>query len=247
MFLADPEHTPYDVRFQIFGIPVRIHPFFWLMMLFLGGGVGPAQFLILFIVAAFLSLMVHELGHALAMKRYGIYSSITLYAFGGMTIPFRMHYPSQIGARDRAFISFAGAGAQYILAFFIALLYALMFPGEVSFGLSWNYFWQFLAGPASGGFGFYVDLLFYFLFRVSIIWSTLNLLPILPLDGGNILKEFLVWLFPRQGMVYTVVLSIFCAVFLAVLAFKYGMYFAGIFLLVIAYSNYQILSPRRPY
>ena len=36
MFLQEPSRTEGDLNFRLFGIPVRIHPFFWVIMLLLG-------------------------------------------------------------------------------------------------------------------------------------------------------------------------------------------------------------------
>ena len=69
------------------GFPVGVHWWFWLTMFLLGGGASgaPAQIWVLFVLAAFLSVMVHELGHALAGKKFGAYPSIYLHGFGGVT------------------------------------------------------------------------------------------------------------------------------------------------------------------
>jgi Zn-dependent protease len=78
MFLAEPQPTAFDLRFQIFGFPVRVHPAFFLMPLILGGGLlqgdNPGSTGVNFLVLTavfFVSILVHELGHALAMRFYG--------------------------------------------------------------------------------------------------------------------------------------------------------------------------------
>ena len=70
-------------KFQCMGFPVGVHWWFWLTMFLLGGGASgaPGQISVLFVLAAFLSVMVHELGHALAGKKYGAYPSIYLHGF----------------------------------------------------------------------------------------------------------------------------------------------------------------------
>ena len=59
------------IRFNLFGIPVQVQPWFWLTLVLIGGGVGANTadellLLALFVVAGFVSILVHELGHALA-------------------------------------------------------------------------------------------------------------------------------------------------------------------------------------
>ena len=76
---------------------------------------------------------------------------------------------------------------------------------------------------------------------VNIMWSVLNLLPILPLDGGNVMRS-LVHIFkggvderlPRQ-------ISVAIATAGVVAALLYGMTFAAIFAGYLAFSNYQAL------
>ena len=76
------------IRFSIFSIPVEIQPFFWVTLVILGGVSGAdtaAQILEigLFVIAGFVSILIHELGHALTARWFGANSSITLQAFGG--------------------------------------------------------------------------------------------------------------------------------------------------------------------
>ena len=76
------------IRFSLFGIPVAIEPFFWITLVILGGASGAdnaAEILNigLFVIAGFISILVHELGHALTARSFGAHSRITLQAFGG--------------------------------------------------------------------------------------------------------------------------------------------------------------------
>ena len=112
--LAEPERTPYDLRFRFLGFPVRIHPFFWLGSALLGAnsldlGIG---YLAIWIVVVLVSILVHELGHAFAFRRYGAGADVILYAFGGLAVP--THAIS--GRGRRILISLAGPVAGFILA-----------------------------------------------------------------------------------------------------------------------------------
>ena len=76
------------VRFSIFGIPVQIQPFFWVTLVLIGGALdanSPAAILriAIFVLAGFISILVHELGHALTARKFGARSEIVLQAFGG--------------------------------------------------------------------------------------------------------------------------------------------------------------------
>jgi hypothetical protein len=77
------------VRFSIFGIPVEVQPFFWITLVLIGGALGADSAsailqTLLFVLAGFISILVHELGHALTARKFGAYSSIVLQAFGGI-------------------------------------------------------------------------------------------------------------------------------------------------------------------
>ncbi len=100
MFLQQPAESPYDLRFQLFGFPVRIAWGFWVASIIFGfelvrgieayfgpDSPGRLPLLILWAFCLLVSILVHELGHALAFRQNGIESSIVLYHFGGLAIP----------------------------------------------------------------------------------------------------------------------------------------------------------------
>src|SRR5262249_19430237 len=116
--LHEPDQTQFDLRFQLFGIPVRVHPFFWLVGVILGfralrDNPGPTGFfyLGLWLAVMFVSILVHELGHVFAGQAFGSNGHIVLYSFGGLAI----------GSADaserwqRIFVMFAGPLAGFLL------------------------------------------------------------------------------------------------------------------------------------
>lgn len=113
----------------------------------------------------FSSVLAHELGHSFAAMRQGIgVNSITLFLFGGLAA-LEKESDSPGGAFQVAI-----AGPLVSLALFLALF-------TVGQGLS-------LSGPV----GTIVSLLAY----INLALGVFNLLPGLPLDGGNVLKA-IVW------------------------------------------------------
>jgi len=119
----EPPPTQADLHFSLLGIPVRIHPFFWLVTLLLGYNLNDARSVLIWIAAVFPSILVHELGHALAMRVYGLRPRIVLYGMGGLT-----GYDSGDFARSRVFdtlgqvfLSAAGPAAGFLLAAALAL------------------------------------------------------------------------------------------------------------------------------
>ncbi|MFN8386267.1 MAG: hypothetical protein U0X92_07570 [Anaerolineales bacterium] len=85
-FFQPTPTSRYDLRFSIAGIPVRVHPLFWLIALLLGSS-GDLLQIVIWIFVVFVSIVVHELGHAFAFRWYGLRSQILLHFSGGLTIP----------------------------------------------------------------------------------------------------------------------------------------------------------------
>ena len=128
--LQAPEESPYDLRFNLFGFYVRVSWSFWLGAIFFGWGLieafsGPGSgmskgtVLLMWVGCMFVSILIHELGHAFAFRYYGIHSSVVLYHFGGLAIPEGGQYRSSWGRNSlknrewqQFWISLAGPAAQ---------------------------------------------------------------------------------------------------------------------------------------
>jgi Zn-dependent protease len=183
------------VRFSIFGIPVRIHPFFWITLGIIGGALeanSPAAILRigLFLLAGFISILVHELGHALTARKFGARSEITLQAFGGYAA-----YSGVRLTRPRSFVvSAAGPAVQILLG--LALLSAI--PHLPALNQNAGYF-------------------LHTLIWISLVWAVLNLLPILPLDGGQMLNAAL----GPERVRITLWVTIIVSVIIGLLAFRH--------------------------
>src|SRR5262245_61282247 len=129
MLLGEPPPTQADLHFRLFGIPVRIQPFFWVSSLLLGMGAGPADLPRTFVLVVFLfiSILVHERGHATMQSVFGGHPRITLYGFGGL---------ASCNDCDRTpwrqiLISLAGPFAGFLLAAFV--ISVLMARGQYKF------------------------------------------------------------------------------------------------------------------
>lgn len=231
----EPQTTQFDLKFTLGGIPVRIHPFFWLLTLFLGMRLPPFA-LLLWIIAVAISILIHELGHALTLKCFGISSRIILYGFGGLTIFDRRYHLRWF---ENILVSFAGPGAGFLLLGGIALLFSLLGRPEI-----WSFFPSTLGltnlppkeiNPIAYEF-------LYFLFLINIFWGALNLAPIYPLDGGQIAREALMKFYPQDGLNRSLKISIVTAAILGVYSLQVGQMFTTLMFGWIAFSNYQILQ-----
>ncbi len=162
------------LRFRCFGIPVRVEPFFWLTLAILGAmanggmtaGSSPEslQLILLFVLAGFISVLVHELGHALTARHFGAQVSIVLQAFGG----YARYTTAGITRKQSIAITAAGPLFQLLLGGAVLGLARLMPP---------------LPAPAA--------MFLIWLIAISFIWAIFNLLPVIPLDGGRILQAAL--------------------------------------------------------
>lgn len=152
-----------ELRFRMGSIPVVVEPWFWLsgLMLNMQSMQGPR--IVLWLLVFFVSVLVHELGHALAIRAFGARAAIRLHSFGGLTQPSRR----LSRWRDIA-MTLAGPGAGFALGA-LALL-ALRFVPDLPPLAYWT-----------------VERLMI----VNFFWGVMNLLPIPPLDGGHVLLGLL--------------------------------------------------------
>ena len=86
---AAPTLRPVNSRahFRIFGVPVRVEPFFVIVAVLFGIRLEPLWVVFAWVVIVFFAVLVHELGHALTYRAFGQRSAIVLHGFGGFTIP----------------------------------------------------------------------------------------------------------------------------------------------------------------
>lgn len=225
MFLSEPPKTNYDLNFRLMGIPVRVHPLFWLTGALLGLNPtdGDPKLLMMWVGVVFVSIVVHEMGHALAARSYGWAPWITLHVFGGLA-SYRPTYETRF---SRLFISVAGPAAQLVFAGIIFLA-VLAVPGLVR---------------GDGGGVAVTAPLFSFLLVVNIVWALFNLLPVIPLDGGQIARELIGFRDPEGGTRKALWLSLFVAGGLAVLGLAlWGDYFLAFFFGYMAYLNYSMIQ-----
>ena len=211
VLLGEPPRTPYDLNFSLLGIPVRVHPLFWLVTVLLGYQSGDAASVLTWIIAVFVSILVHELGHAVAMRAYGFQPWITLYGLGGLT-SYDQSYGSRSagsGSLGQILISVAGPVAGFLLAavLVLGLVLAGHGGGIIMVGpWGWPIMPYLIAFPNER----LADLL-NDIFYISVLWGVVNLLPIYPLDGGQIAREILLKLSPRDGIRQSLLLSIVAA------------------------------------
>src|SRR5262245_11765466 len=110
--LGNANPTPFDLRFSLFGIPVRVHPLFWLAGALGGWSASDPNLMFLWIGCLFVSILIHELGHARTAQCFGWPPQIVLYIFGG----YAQYHPGWGRTMVRqVLILLAGPGAGFLL------------------------------------------------------------------------------------------------------------------------------------
>jgi stage IV sporulation protein FB len=235
VLLAEPPQSPYDLHFSVLGIPVRVHPLFWAVALLFGlsGNQKPVDMLF-WVGTVFVSILVHEMGHALAARSYGWQPRITLHSFGGLA----SYHPTFHNTRSQILITAAGPGAGFLFAGLIIALVALA-GHRVVFG------WQFGLLPFryEGFESDQLNMLIGDLLYVNIFWGLVNLLPVYPLDGGQISRELFALVSPADSVRQSLWLSVITAAAVAVLAFtRLNDKYIALFFAYLAYTSYTTLQ-----
>jgi Zn-dependent protease len=234
--LREPPVTSADLRFSIAGIPVRVHPFFWLVSLVFGATSDstPGEVL-MWVGVVFVSILIHELGHAVTARAYRSESWIVLYSFGGLA----MHAPPVRDWRRRIAVMAAGPLAGFAFAAVLALgiLAAgerVQFEWSPPFGIGWRTSFD---EP-------WLRLLFSMLFFVNIYWGLVNLLPVFPLDGGQIARALFLQFGGGEALRQSLWLSMLTAAgFVAyILMNRPDSLFLPLFFGYLAYLSYQELQ-----
>ena len=211
------------LRFRLFDVPCEITPYFWIGSAILGSNVAQGQngllLLAVWVLCVLVSVTAHELGHALAARRFGAQPRIALHQFGGLT-SFAGGFLSR---GQQILVSLAGPAAGFIAYLAVrALRYVVVDSGHD----------DLLYEPTQTG--LVLRNAVEFLLWINGAWTVFNLLPIQPLDGGQVLREAL----GPRGLSATRMIGVVCAVVCCVFAVRYGMYFAAFFLGYMAYSNF---------
>jgi Zn-dependent protease len=244
LLFQPPPPTRYDLNFSLAGIPVRVHPLFWLIAILFGLSAGSFIQLFIWVAVVFISILIHELGHSLAMRLYGQDSFIVLHMMGGLAVPQSARWRGRGGdeATQQIIISLAGPVAGFLLA---ALVVALV--AGLGGAISVNWLFGFI--PLPGAFlpdgGPIVNSLITTLLWVNVFWGLINLAPVFPLDGGHIARHALTKVDPWDGFRKSLWLSTIAGAIIAIagLLFLRSLFMALLFGLL-AFQSYQMAKGR---
>ena len=207
--------------FTLSNVPVFVSPWYFIILYWgYQWGATPVTGVAM-IICITLSLLIHEFGHALTAKRFRLGPTVLLHGFGGLCA----HRPAERDGQD-ALIVAAGPGA------------GLLFGAFVWLATSVGYRLQ------AGWFDARPELMqtLNVLIWINLFWSGVNLLPLWPLDGGQLFRLGLLRLSSAQTarrITHGLGLA------LAGLVLIYGLNRGGFFLVILAFllglQNYQAL------
>ena len=205
---------------KVFGIPIRLHLTFlgFLLFIFLvnavRGGIHSAAYGLLFIIAIFVSVTIHEFGHSLVARSYGIkVSDITLLPIGGVSRIERL--PEEPKQELRIAITGPLVSFGIALVLFLIILAISGIKGFSGFSLV-------------GG-KFFLNLMW-----VNVMLGIFNILPGFPMDGGRVFRAILA---QRMGFAEATRIAASVGQVFAILLGIIGLFF-NIWLDFIAFFNY---------
>ncbi len=203
------------LSFKIFNIPVMIGLDFLLCVSILAyQRLTEPLYFISWLVTVFVSILIHELGHAFAFRRFGCTPWIRLHGFGGQT---GISEGQSVKPWQDLVVSLAGPAAGLLTGALFFLIRPLFPVSDMS------------------------KLIFSDILKVNIVWSLVNLLPLFPLDGGHVARVAITHVFKEKGEKFFYVFSMAVAVILAGLCLYKQEYWLAILPGFLFFNNLQIL------
>lgn len=200
-------------------IPIIIHPAFWIFAALIGY-INSLTLVgtLIWIAVIFISVLFHEFGHALTAFMFKQKPRIELVALGGLTY----HEGKKLKFGKQFLIVFNGP-----------------FFGFILFGIA-TFFLQYPA-LVQGNLGLILRLLQ----GINLFWTICNLLPVFPLDGGQLLRIFLEAIWGIKGIKYSLIISIVIALTCSLLFFLIQSFFIGSLLFLLAFQSYDTYRKSR--
>ena len=200
-------------------IPISIYPTFWLFAALIGY-LNTLSFIgtLIWVAIIFVSVLFHEFGHALTALMFGQSPRIELVALGGLT----HHNGQKLPFWKQFFIVLDGPIFGFLLVIIATVL--LQLPS----------FSQGMAGSILS------------LTRiVNLFWTIVNLLPVMPLDGGQLLRIILEKIFGLKGFKYAILTSVIIATVISLLFFLTQAYLIGALFFLLAFQSYDTFRRTR--
>jgi len=200
-------------------IPVSIHPFFWLTAALIGFMNSRSLIgTLTWVFVILVSVYVHEMGHASTAKFFGLKPRVELVALGGLTF----HQGDKLPFWKQ----------------FLIVLNGPLF-GLCLFGIA--YALLKVPGLAGGFWGMMLTLFFW----VNLVWTILNLVPVMPLDGGQLLRIVFEAFFGAKGLRYALIVGIVISGSLSLFFFLYQQFLIGAIFFLFAFQSWDMFRRLR--
>ncbi len=200
MRLPEPPPARWELHGRMFGAGFRVHPLFWVSCALLGvvyyqypdirQQMGGLAAFLLWMAAAVAALAVHELGHVLVSRLFGVRPRLVVSGLGGQLFGLE-----ELSRWRRVLVALAGPLMNALLFGAMWGVTALPLPPD----------WRVALAPAV-----------WVLMWINAFWGLLNVLPLWPLDGGRIAVELGMALFGRHGRTLALLLSLAVSLLLTV-------------------------------
>lgn len=200
-------------------IPIFIYPTFWIVAALIGY-VNSFSWMgtLIWIGIIFVSVLFHEFGHALTAVLFGKNPRIELVAFGGLTY----HEGENLPFWKQFFIVLDGPLFGFLLFLTATALLAFgSFENETLFTTLKTFQW------------------------INLFWTLLNLLPVMPLDGGQLLRIICEGFWGIRGYKYALLASMIVAAAMSLFFFLYQAYLVGAIFFLLAFQSYDTWKKSR--
>ncbi|KPK33566.1 MAG: hypothetical protein AMS24_00815 [Chlamydiae bacterium SM23_39] len=194
-------------------IPISIHPFFWVLAGLIGWlNSSSITGILIWVLVIVFSVLFHEFGHALTAKFFGLHPRIDLVAMGGVTTYER---------KDLKFYK------QFLIVLNGPLFGFLLFL-VATFILYLNFFQNI-----------YIVSFLKITQIVNIFWSIVNILPVLPLDGGQLIRIALEAAFGVKGFKMSLLVGMVVALGFSVYFFIRGAFLIGAIFFLFGFQSFD--------
>ena len=159
-------------------------------------------------------MIFHELGHAWTARFFKQKTRIELAAFGGFTY----REGKKLKLWQEFIVVLNGPLMGLLLA---SIAYAIFQTGNFSNAI--------------------VRFLLQFTFTVNLFWTLINLVPVLPLDGGHLMSILLESIFGFKGVKIAIIVGIVCAISTSVFFFIIGAFLIGALFIILTFESLRSL------
>lgn len=196
-------------------IPVTIQPLFWLVALLIGWvWTFTLSGTLLCVLVILFSVLFHEFGHAMTAMLFGQKTRIELAAFGGFT--YREGRKLKLWEEFLVVLNGPIAGFLLFLIGYAVFRYVPIHNQLLLFVVK-------------------------FTFTANLFWTVINLVPVLPLDGGHLLSIVLEGIFGFKGVKMAIIVGLVIAVAICAFFFIIGMFLVGALFLILTFESFRSL------